>query len=92
MKSENGWGNLGKRARQKKRTKIERERGCVNDLVCMGSPKVTLKGFGFEITEWIYEEQNVSTEKTPRFWCIIYKVVLMQQKHTFINIYNFFKP
>ncbi len=55
LKSENKWGNLGKNVRQK-RTKREKERGCVNDLVCMGSPKVILK----EFTEWIYEEQNFS--------------------------------
>lgn len=45
LKSENKWGNLGKNASQK-RTKREKERGCVNDLVCMGSPKVMLKDFG----------------------------------------------
>ncbi len=48
LKSENKWGNLGKNARQK-RTKREKERGCVNDLVCMGSPKVMLKDFGLSL-------------------------------------------
>jgi len=48
QKSENGWRNLGKRARQKKRTKRKKERGCVNDLVrirIFGRPKGTVKVF-----------------------------------------------